>query len=201
MKMTDPHTGLQSIGIWALGIFLLISAAPLFAQQPSDAPTGESETGRRALEQPTRFTVTFDAFRVYEKAGRLRIDFDLEENTRALLDDLAIDLWIDAHVEPKRISPRGFTATEALSGTDGSVTFPDWLEIPKDRQVKLCLMGTTPADNLTLGRGYFCTNWSLWDVKKRKKSAETIVAFSIQYRPGAMPYPLSPYDEPRTPDF
>jgi hypothetical protein len=201
MEMAGTQAGLQSFSVWALAAIVAVSGAPLLAQQPKEEPGGELEAWRRVPERPTRVTVTFDAFRVYETAGQLRIDFDLQEESEKLLENFRIDLWMDAYVEPKGMSPGGFTATEALSGTDGSVTFPDWLDIPKDREVKLCLMGTTPADNLSLGRGYFCTDWSVWEVKKRKKSAEAIVAFALQYRPGAMPYPSSPYHEPRTPDF
>ncbi|GEM_PF-4647547 len=176
--------------------------APGDAQPPAEQDQENPEVWRRVPERPTSVTVTFDSFRVFEKTGQLHVDFELRDGTLETLKKFDIHLWLSAHVKRENIAPSsGYTATETLSGTNESITFPDWLDIPASRRIHLCLMGTTPADNLALGRGYFCTEWTMWDVKTRRKASDAIVALTIEYRPGVMPYPSRLGNLPQLPDY
>lgn len=187
----------------ALGFVLVTqAAADAQAQDIRDPSEMQAEDGLDRFEKrwnpvgerPRQVEVTFSSFQIAESGGRVTIDYDVAAGDWDELQEHRITLWFDLYVRRTQ-NPDwpGYTVTRVLPRRDGEVRFPTWLDLPENRQVKLCLLGTTPGDNLAFGQGYYCVRWREFSVGSGLDAPTRELSFTIRYRRGYQPYPTYPW--------
>lgn len=143
-------------------------------------------------------SVQFDHLVVYEKSGRLTVDYTVESDTWEALDEDKITVWFQLDVPTRSRYPNHVISyTEEAPDRSGTVRFPDWLDTSGASRVELCLLGTGPNDSLGFGRGWICADeleFELGESSSRGPPQPRSIKLVYQKRPKFAPY--APWSTP-----
>ena len=178
---------------------LLLMAALLATIGLPDDSFGESDPPADG----ETLSVGFDDLGLAKKRGDLTVRYAITEESWERLADRDITLWMHVSLPtPEKLPQQTVSYTLGVDERRGTLSYPDWLSVPRGEAVGLCLLGTGPGDQLGFGRGWICRDTLWFEVSAAgRDGSPRSQTIDLDYHDGPPYLPYAPWTEPPIPDF